>query len=118
VNYYAGLASVMIALVYLYYSAWIFVYGGELNAAIACVREAPRGCCSDSEPHQEARLFASATVSLTTSHRRKTQALRSALASAWRKTTISSVLDASGQLSNVIELRDAAVTERHVLLLF
>jgi hypothetical protein len=24
----------------LYYSAWIFVYGGELNAAIARVREA------------------------------------------------------------------------------
>jgi membrane protein len=40
VNYYAGLASAMIALVYLYYSAWIFVYGGELNAAIACVGEA------------------------------------------------------------------------------
>jgi membrane protein len=39
VNYYAGLASAMIALVYLYYSAWIFVYGGELNAAIACMRE-------------------------------------------------------------------------------
>jgi hypothetical protein len=30
----------MIALVYLYYSAWIFVYGGELNASIACVGEA------------------------------------------------------------------------------
>ena len=39
VNYYAGLASAMIALVFLYYSAWIFVYGGELNAAIACERE-------------------------------------------------------------------------------
>jgi membrane protein len=39
VNYYAGLASAMIALVFLYYSAWIFVYGGELNAAIAHVRE-------------------------------------------------------------------------------
>jgi membrane protein len=39
-NYYAGLASAMIALVFLYYSAWIFVYGGELNAAIARVREA------------------------------------------------------------------------------
>jgi membrane protein len=35
VTYYAGLASAMIALVFLYYSAWIFVYGGELNAAIA-----------------------------------------------------------------------------------
>ena len=29
----------MIALVFLYYSAWIFVYGGELNAAIARVHE-------------------------------------------------------------------------------
>jgi uncharacterized BrkB/YihY/UPF0761 family membrane protein len=25
--------------VFLYYSAWIFIYGGELNAAIARVRE-------------------------------------------------------------------------------
>jgi membrane protein len=39
VTYYAGLASAMIALVFLYYSAWIFVYGGELNAAIGRVRE-------------------------------------------------------------------------------
>jgi membrane protein len=35
VNYYAGLASVMMALVFLYLTASIFVYGGELNAAIA-----------------------------------------------------------------------------------
>jgi membrane protein len=35
VTYYAGLASVMIALVFLYFSAWIFIFGGELNAAIA-----------------------------------------------------------------------------------
>jgi uncharacterized BrkB/YihY/UPF0761 family membrane protein len=34
-----GLASAMIALVFLYYSAWIFVFGGELNAAIARLRE-------------------------------------------------------------------------------
>jgi len=40
VTYYGGLASAMIALVFLYYSAWIFVYGGELNAAIARVRDA------------------------------------------------------------------------------
>ncbi len=40
VSYYAGLASAMIALVFLYYSAWIFIYGGELNAAIGRVREA------------------------------------------------------------------------------
>ena len=39
VTYYAGLASAMIALVFLYYSAWIFIYGGELNAAIARVRK-------------------------------------------------------------------------------
>jgi membrane protein len=39
VTYYAGLASAMIALVFLYYSAWIFIYGGELNAAIARVRD-------------------------------------------------------------------------------
>jgi membrane protein len=40
VTYYAGLASAMIALVFLYYSAWIFIYGGELNAAITRVRKA------------------------------------------------------------------------------
>jgi membrane protein len=39
VTYYAGLASVVIALVFLYFSAWIFIFGGELNAAIARVRE-------------------------------------------------------------------------------
>jgi len=39
VSYYAGLASAMIALVFLYWSACIFVYGGELNAAIGRLRE-------------------------------------------------------------------------------
>jgi membrane protein len=34
VTMYAGLASVVIALVFLYFVAAIFVYGGELNAAI------------------------------------------------------------------------------------
>jgi membrane protein len=34
VSYYAGLASAMIALVFLYWTASIFVYGGALNAAI------------------------------------------------------------------------------------
>ena len=34
VTYYAGLASVMIALVFLYWTASIFIYGGALNAAI------------------------------------------------------------------------------------
>lgn len=40
VTYYAGLASVMIALVFLYVCAWIFIFGGEINAAIARARPA------------------------------------------------------------------------------
>ncbi len=39
VTYYAGLASVMMALVFLYLTASIFMYGGELNSAIC----QPRG---------------------------------------------------------------------------
>lgn len=42
VTMYAGLASVIIALVFLYFVAAIFVYGGELNAAIIKSR-LPRG---------------------------------------------------------------------------
>src|SRR5947209_5400013 len=42
VSMYAGLASVVIALVFLYFIAAIFVYGGELNAAIIKSR-LPRG---------------------------------------------------------------------------
>src|SRR5262245_15112226 len=34
VTYYSGLSSAMIALVFLYFTALIFVYGGELNQAI------------------------------------------------------------------------------------
>jgi membrane protein len=41
VTYYAGLASAMIALVFLYLTASIFVYGGELNAAFERLRRAP-----------------------------------------------------------------------------
>ncbi len=44
VTYYAGLASAMIALVFLYLIASIFIYGGELNTAIAQARN------SDGEP--------------------------------------------------------------------
>jgi membrane protein len=40
VSYYAGLASAMMALVFLYLSASIFVYGGELNAALRRQRRA------------------------------------------------------------------------------
>jgi len=39
VTYYAGLASVMIALVFLYWTASSFVFGGELNAAIGRARD-------------------------------------------------------------------------------
>lgn len=42
VSTYAGLASVMIALVYLYSIAAIFVFGGELNAAILRAEEKTR----------------------------------------------------------------------------
>jgi len=38
VSYYAGLASAMIALVFLYLTASIFIYGGGLNTAIAKAR--------------------------------------------------------------------------------
>ena len=39
VSMYAGLASAMIALIYLYVNASIFIYGGELNEAICRARE-------------------------------------------------------------------------------
>jgi membrane protein len=42
VTMYAGLASAMIALVFLYWTATIFVYGGELNAEILRERERER----------------------------------------------------------------------------
>ena len=42
VTMYAGLASAMIALVFLYWIATIFVYGGELNAEIIKERERRR----------------------------------------------------------------------------
>jgi len=42
VIYYAGLATAMIALVFLYLTAMIFIYGGELNAVIAEMRAGER----------------------------------------------------------------------------
>jgi len=41
ISMYAGLASAMIALVYLYWVALLFVFGGELNAAIMRARGGP-----------------------------------------------------------------------------
>src|SRR5262249_22105406 len=56
VSYYAGLASAMIALVFLYWTASIFVYGGALNAAMLHPRSAatraqpaPTHCHSNSK---------------------------------------------------------------------
>ena len=43
ISMYAGLASVMIALVYLYWVSLLFVFGGELNAAIMRARAAAFG---------------------------------------------------------------------------
>ena len=43
VTYYAGLASAMIALVFLYLTASIFIFGGELNAAIRDARKKSHG---------------------------------------------------------------------------
>ena len=43
VSMYAGLASAMIALVFLYVCATIFIFGGELNSAIGKAREPRRG---------------------------------------------------------------------------
>jgi membrane protein len=48
---YAGLSSAMIALVFLYFSAGIFIYGGELNAAIARTRRSPT--CPASAPSKQ-----------------------------------------------------------------
>ena len=61
VTYYAGLASAMIALVFLYLIASIFIYGGELNAVD---RGAARRKCSGG-----ARLSDSAAAASITSSR-------------------------------------------------
>jgi membrane protein len=46
VSMYAGLASAMIALVFLYVCASIFIYGGELNSAAAKLRKPPSATIS------------------------------------------------------------------------
>ncbi len=43
VSMYAGLASAMVALVFLYVCASIFIYGGELNSVTASMRKTPGG---------------------------------------------------------------------------
>jgi len=58
VTMYAGLASAMIALVFLYWIAAIFIYGGELNAAILHERQ------RRIEEEQAARAAAAARAAL------------------------------------------------------
>ncbi|MFH1554077.1 MAG: YihY/virulence factor BrkB family protein [Pseudomonadota bacterium] len=53
VTTYAGLASVMIALVFLYLTATIFVFGGEFNAAIARAREARQRARRDAAAREQ-----------------------------------------------------------------
>lgn len=43
VTTYAGLASVMIALVFLYVLSAIFIFGGEVNASISATRQRKTG---------------------------------------------------------------------------
>jgi membrane protein len=52
--YYAGLASVMIALVFLYFTSCIFIYGGELNAVIQKARVS--ALCEEAEPAEAGRI--------------------------------------------------------------
>ena len=61
VSTYAGLASVMIAVVFLYTVAAIFIFGGELNAALMRARaargsgeRAPKGITSTAADAAEA----------------------------------------------------------------
>jgi len=61
VSMYAGLASAMIALIFLYVCASIFIYGGELNSVIEQARAKKRGKkrASVSRPRPPARPRAS-----------------------------------------------------------
>jgi membrane protein len=52
VTYYAGLASVMMALVFLYLTASIFMYGGELNSAI-CRWRGPEHAGGEAAPRAD-----------------------------------------------------------------
>lgn len=52
VNMYAGLASAMIALIFLYVCASIFIFGGELNSVVIKLRLG-RDTASDTEPVHE-----------------------------------------------------------------
>jgi len=53
--YYAGLATPMIALVFLYFSSLIFIFGGELNNAIGIIRRERIGSGTEAEEAQTGR---------------------------------------------------------------
>jgi membrane protein len=53
VTMYAGLASAMIALVFLYVCASIFIFGGELNSVIKKIRAGTSDACNDSALSRE-----------------------------------------------------------------
>jgi membrane protein len=57
VTTYAGLASAMIALVFLYWTAGIFVYGGEFNQAIrrARARRKEKAASGSKSPGEQIR---------------------------------------------------------------
>lgn len=50
VSTYAGLASVVAALIYLYLNASIFIYGGELNTAICAERKIRKAIAQSDDP--------------------------------------------------------------------
>jgi len=54
VNTYAGLASAMMALVFLYWTASIFIYGGELNSALLRDGRAVRAAGNATPDHRRA----------------------------------------------------------------
>jgi membrane protein len=55
VNTYAGLASAMMALVFLYWTASIFIYGGELNSALMREGRAVRATAKPTPDRQRRR---------------------------------------------------------------
>ena len=65
VTYYAGLASAMIALVFLYLTASIFIYGGELNAAILqLARRSRRDAAARLTRHDQPRVASTTSSKL------------------------------------------------------
>ena len=73
VSYYAGLASAMIALVFLYWTATIFVFGGALNAALfrPRARSRPRSTMAPDSVGAAGVADCRSTAPATIRHRRR-----------------------------------------------